>query len=142
MDIHPIVLEKSADMGGISRTVRFKGNRMDIGGHRFFSKSDRFMKWWMDVMPVESAPNGNSDGSHTISYQRQTRKVPASFSDADASRDGDKVMLIRNRKSRIYFLRQFFDYPIRLSASTLRGLGLVRTAKIGVSYARRAPRAR
>src|ERR1022692_3111728 len=53
-DIQPIVLEKSEDMGGISRTVRYKGNRMDIGGHRFFSKSDRVMKWWMDVMPVEA----------------------------------------------------------------------------------------
>src|SRR5580692_11790341 len=134
-DIQPIVLEKSADMGGISRTVRYKGNRMDIGGHRFFSKSDRVMKWWMEVMPVEIAPNGSSDGSHTISYQRQTRKVPASLSGADAGPDADRVMLIRNRKSRIYFLRQFFDYPIRLSAATLKGLGLIRTAKIGVSYA-------
>ena len=124
-DIHPIVLEKSADMGGISRTVRYKGNRMDIGGHRFFSKSDRVMKWWMEVMPVEVAPNGSSNGSHTISYQRQTRKVPNSFAGGDADPATDRVMLIRNRKSRIYFLRQFFDYPIRLSAATLKGLGLV-----------------
>ena len=139
-DIHPIVLEKSADMGGISRTVRYKGNRMDIGGHRFFSKSDRVMKWWMEVMPVEVAPNGSSNGSHTISYQRQTRKVPNSFAGGDADPATDRVMLIRNRKSRIYFLRQFFDYPIRLSAATLKGLGLVRTAKIGVSYAQSAAR--
>ena len=53
-DIQPIVLEKSDYMGGISRTVRYKGNRMDIGGHRFFSKSDRVMNWWMEVMPVEA----------------------------------------------------------------------------------------
>ena len=43
-------------------------------------------------------------------------------------------MLIRNRKSRIYFLRRFFDYPITLSADTLRKLGATRTVKIGVSY--------
>jgi protoporphyrinogen oxidase len=121
-EIQPVVLEKSGDMGGISRTVRYKGNRMDIGGHRFFSKSDRVMKWWTDVMPVETAA--------TITYQRRTREVSSSAATADE----DRVMLIRNRKSRIYFLRRFFEYPIRLTADTLKGLGLVRTVKIGVSY--------
>src|ERR1700727_2624860 len=67
-DIQPIVLEKSEDMGGISRTVRYKGNRMDIGGHRFFSKSDRVMNWWMELMPVES-----DEGAAEISYQGQQR---------------------------------------------------------------------
>ena len=32
-----IILEESNEIGGISRTVRHNGNRMDIGGHRFFS---------------------------------------------------------------------------------------------------------
>ena len=134
-DIQPIVLEKSEDMGGISRTVRYKGNRMDIGGHRFFSKSDRVMNWWMEVMPVE-AQTGDAAESHTITYQRQTREVQASSTAPAAATkaDSDRVMLIRKRKSRIYFLRQFFDYPIRLSADTLKKLGLVRTVKIGVSY--------
>jgi protoporphyrinogen oxidase len=44
-DIVPIVIEKSPHIGGISRTANYKGNRMDIGGHRFFSKSDRVMQW-------------------------------------------------------------------------------------------------
>jgi len=130
-DIQPIVLEKSADMGGISRTVRYKGNRMDIGGHRFFSKSDRVMKWWMDVMPIEGTPGT----PQSITYQNQTREVTPSAA-APLASHGDRVMLIRNRKSRIYFLRQFFDYPIRLSADTLKQLGLARTMKIGTSYAR------
>ena len=43
-------------------------------------------------------------------------------------------MLVRNRKSRIYFLRQFFDYPIQLTGDTLKALGAVRTVRIGVSY--------
>jgi protoporphyrinogen oxidase len=130
-DIQPIVLEKSEEMGGISRTVRYKGNRMDIGGHRFFSKSDRVMKWWMDVMPVE-ATEGQT---HTITYQNQSRDVTPA---AGPSAGGDRVMLIRNRKSRIYFLRQFFDYPIRLSATTLKQLGLLRTIRIGISYTQSA----
>ena len=51
--IQPILLEASPEIGGISRTIRYKGNRMDIGGHRFFSKSDRVMQWWIDLMPPE-----------------------------------------------------------------------------------------
>src|SRR5438094_8860146 len=98
-DIMPIVLERSTYMGGISRTVRYKGNRIDIGGHRFFSKSDRVMNWWMQVMPVEGKPAA----SHTITYQQKSREVAAVVSTAVAE-DPDRVMLIRNRKSRIYFL--------------------------------------
>ncbi len=67
-DITPIVLEASQEIGGISRTIRYKGNRMDIGGHRFFSKSDRVMQWWMDLMPPETA-------DAQISYQGQQRVV-------------------------------------------------------------------
>jgi protoporphyrinogen oxidase len=131
-DIKPIVLEKSEYFGGISRTVRFHGNRIDIGGHRFFSKSDRVMNWWMQMMPVESAASGKS---HSITYQRQTRDVNVPEEGPDSTVE-DRVMLIRNRKSRIFFLRQFFDYPISLSADTLKKLGPVRTLKIGLSYMR------
>src|SRR6516165_1355196 len=129
--IKPIVLEKSGYMGGISRTVNYKGNRIDIGGHRFFSKSDRVMNWWMNVMPLE-ARNG---GSAAISYQNQTRNV-ATTAAGPSPESTDKVMLIRHRKSRIYFLRRFFDYPIKLSKDTLLKLGLMRTVKIGLSYSK------
>src|ERR1700679_2029762 len=64
--VRPIVLEASDAIGGISRTVRYKGNRMDIGGHRFFSKSDRVMQWWLDVMPMESAPDVESSAGQPI----------------------------------------------------------------------------
>ena len=112
-DIVPIVLEKSTFMGGISRTVNYKGNRIDIGGHRFFSKSDRVMEWWSRQMQLGSQPRpqGAPDGN-------------------------EAVMLVRSRKSRIYFLRKFFDYPISLSARTIANLGLLRTLKIGFSYLR------
>lgn len=129
-DIQPIVLEKSEYMGGISRTVRYKNNRMDIGGHRFFSKSDRVMDWWMRVMPVEAAASG---AAHSMAYQGQNATVAVPAAGPDPLKT-DRVMLIRNRKSRIYFLRQFFDYPIQLTAQTLKQLGITRTVKIGVSY--------
>ncbi|HWW61947.1 MAG TPA: NAD(P)-binding protein, partial [Thermoanaerobaculia bacterium] len=49
-DIKPIVLEATEMLGGIARTVNYKGNRIDIGGHRFFSKSDRVMSWWLNIL--------------------------------------------------------------------------------------------
>ena len=128
-DIHPIVLEKDTAMGGISRTVRYKGNRIDIGGHRFFSKSDRVMNWWLRHMPIDPAAGA---GAQQIAYHGRSREVSSPV----AASDDDAVMLIRQRKSRIYFLREFFDYPIRLSAQTLWKLGLARTIKIGFSYLR------
>jgi protoporphyrinogen oxidase len=38
-------------VGGISRTVEVEGFRFDIGGHRFFSKSDEVNKVWREIMP-------------------------------------------------------------------------------------------
>ncbi len=132
-DIQPIVLEKSDYVGGISRTVRYQGNRMDIGGHRFFSKSDRVMDWWLMHLPMENT----GDTKAEIRYQNQARNV-SSGPQGCAPQDTDRLMLLRARKSRIYFMRKFFDYPISLNADTLRKLGLGRTAKIGASYIRRA----
>ena len=132
--IIPVVLERSRHMGGISRTVNYKGNRMDIGGHRFFSKSDRVMRWWMEVLPLEA----RAAGAFHISYQQQHRSVDGGDGGhADPERQ-DEVMLVRERKSRIYFLRKFFDYPIKLSADTLLKLGAWRVLRVGISYLRSA----
>ena len=165
-DVQPIVLEASQEIGGISRTIQYKGNRMDIGGHRFFSKSDRVMQWWMDLMPVEV-----DEGAAKISYQGQHRTVavpvaveeepplrgmgPLKVGEKDdevsaeelaehsptvtvvgaaAPESDDLVMLVRPRKSRIYYLRKFFDYPIKLNGTTVSNLGPVRMVKIGASY--------
>jgi protoporphyrinogen oxidase len=132
-NVQPVVLEKSEYMGGISRTVRYKGNRIDIGGHRFFSKSDRVMNWWLDILPLEE----NGAHSPQITYHRQTTTVPQQTRTANPDQ-GDKVMLLRNRKSRIYFMGKFFDYPITLSLDTLQKLGLSKTIRIGCSYCRAA----
>jgi len=35
-DIKPIIIEKTNDIGGLCKTVVHNGNRIDIGGHRFF----------------------------------------------------------------------------------------------------------
>jgi protoporphyrinogen oxidase len=187
-DIVPVLLEASGEIGGISRTIRYKGNRMDIGGHRFFSKSDRVMQWWMDLMPPDlSVPGHAASEAQTaeskahgepleISYQGKRRvvAVPAHPPEEPPLRglgpllgegeeeatepeeededepsieevveevvvpepaDPDLVMLIRPRRSRIYYLRRFFDYPITLTANTLKNLGVLRMMRVGTSYA-------
>jgi protoporphyrinogen oxidase len=118
--IQPIVVEASYEIGGISRTILYKRNRMDVGGRRFFSKSDRVMRWWLDLLPVETDPGERNQ----LRYRGKKRDVPTI------------VMLERQRKSRIYFMRRFFDYPIRLNADTLKKMGLLRTFRAGVSYMR------
>lgn len=144
-NIKPVILEKSGDIGGISKTVNYKGNRIDIGGHRFFSKSDRVMNWWLNMMPVQADANN----TFTINYQNKSREVsPGKYINGrnDSEEDtkvpstggdlgeADKVMLVRKRLSRIYFLRKFFTYPIQLSFDTLAKLGLWTTVAIMFSY--------
>ena len=183
-DVQPIVLEASGEIGGISRTIRYKGNRMDIGGHRFFSKSDRVMQWWMELMPPAVEGGGSNDPAPVeITYQGKRRivEVPAASPEhpplrgmgplttvetdpeqmdgsdeaalgerqsetvvveAPEPEDADHVMLVRPRQSRIYYLRRFFEYPIKLTGETIRNLGLARMVRIGFSYvvARLRPR--
>ncbi len=140
--IKPIVLEASDRIGGISCTIRHNGNRIDIGGHRFFSKSDRVMDWWTEIMPIASSPPNDE---FAIRYQNQQRTVCSngkleckpdsrSTSGPVPLPDPDCVMLVRPRKSRIYFMRSFFDYPLSLSFDTLRRLGFLRTLRILFSY--------
>jgi len=125
-EFHPIVIEKSDYLGGISRTVQYKGNRIDIGGHRFFSKSDKVMDWWLNILPVEKTDGNEID----ITYQNKTRKIET----RGETFNKDEIMLVRKRKSRIYFKRNFFDYPITLSLDTIKKLGIFHTIKIGFSY--------
>lgn len=129
------VVEADHQVGGISRTVQHHGNRIDIGGHRFFSKSDWVMNWWRDLMPVAAPAAG---GDRELRYQGASTDVPATT----ASEADEGVMLLRNRLSRIYFNKQFFDYPLKLNPETLLKLGPWKTFTFGLSYvaARLAPR--
>lgn len=143
-DIHPVIAEASAEIGGISRTVKHNGNRIDIGGHRFFSKSKRVTDWWAALMPMQTAPALDEIliGSPMTSRMTDNRdKETGGLSDDGAATDpgrSDRVMLSRRRVSRIYYLRRFFDYPISLSIDTLRNMGLWRTLAAGSSYLKSA----
>ena len=129
-DMLPIVLEADTQVGGISKTVDYRGNRMDLGGHRFFSKSDWVMKWWQEILPVAGG-HADANDALRITYQQQSRElIPECLAPAGA----DAVMLVRQRLSRIFYRRHYFDYPLKLNASTLKNLGLIDALRIGLSY--------
>jgi protoporphyrinogen oxidase len=138
-DITPIVFEADTQVGGISKTINHSGNRMDLGGHRFFSKSDWVMKWWQEILPI--AAQAQEEPLLKISYQNQTRNL---IRNEKAVVNSEAVMLVRQRLSRIFYRRRFFDYPLKLNARTVKSIGLIETLRIGVSYgqarvARRLP---
>src|ERR1700726_55082 len=119
-DMIPVVFDSDSQVGGISKTVNYRGNRMDLGGHRFFSKSDWVMRWWQEILPI-AAGQPPALSALRVHYQGQSRDLtpePLGPSSPEA------VMLVRRRLSRIYYRRRFFDYPLSLNARTFMNLGL------------------
>ncbi len=123
------VLEESDAIGGISRTVVHGGNRMDIGGHRFFSKDRSVMDFWANVMPLQGKPS--FDDAKLGRQKTLALNGPAPD-------ETDRVMLVRDRVSRIYYNHKFFDYPISMKPQTFKNMGLWCTAKAGCSYLKSA----
>ncbi len=124
-DIKPIIIEESEFIGGISRTANHNGNRIDIGGHRFFSKSEEVNRLWQELMPVQGK---KSIDDLILGVEKElTEGGP----DPEVE---DKVFLVRNRISRIFFLRKFFDYPIKIKWATFKNMGFKRTVKAGFGY--------
>lgn len=119
------IFEREEQLGGISRTLKYKGNYIDIGGHRFFSKSETVMNWWKDILPLQGAPSCDDI--------QLNRSVTLTENGPNPEKE-DRTMLVRSRLSRILFLRKFFDYPVSLSANTVLNLGPVRMIKMGFSY--------
>ena len=124
-DYQVTVLEESKCYGGISRTVEYHGNRMDMGGHRFFSKSEEVNEWWEKMLPTQGAMPKDD-----IMLGRSSN-VKAGGPDPEKT---DRVMLRRNRLSRIFFNQKFFDYPVSLKMETLRNMGFGTTMLVGFSY--------
>lgn len=124
-ELRVILLEESGEIGGISRTVRHNGCRIDLGGHRFFSKNEQVNALWQEIMPMQGAPS--------MDDRVLSRDVPLSVGGPDPERE-DRVMLSRHRVSRIYYLQKFFDYPISVKPQTFINMGFARTMKSGFGY--------
>lgn len=125
-DIHPIIIEASDKIGGISRTEYYNGNRIDIGGHRFFSKNSEVMKIWQDILPLQGAPSKDD-----IILDRKPTMSDDPSADPEKT---DDVFLSRTRVSRIYFRKRFFDYPISVKPATFINMGFANTVKAGFGY--------
>ena len=119
------LLEETQDIGGISKTVNYNGNRMDIGGHRFFSKDKEVMKYWESIMPIQGT---NSYDDEELGREKQLKP------NGPNPNNENRVMLVRTRVSRIFFMKKFFDYPISLKWSTIKNMGIVRIIKVVFSY--------
>ena len=148
-EVHPVIIEPTAAIGGIARTHVHNGNRIDIGGHRFFSKSDRVMKWWFSMLPPQGAPAADDLAQeHAVDLatevvlrvlapevaepgEERIREVRRSAPDPERE---DRVMLHRSRLSRIYFARHFFPYPLSITLLVAWRLGIINTALITLSY--------
>jgi protoporphyrinogen oxidase len=128
-----VVLESTRNVGGLSQSVEYKGNRIDIGGHRFFSKSDWVMAWWTRMLPLAAdASQDTGERDPVLAYQGKQRALGAA---ATAKESDARVMLVRKRLSRIYFDGEFFDYPLKADFETALKLGLWRCLRFGASYA-------
>lgn len=124
-DMEVMVFEESDCFGGISKTVEYKGNRMDMGGHRFFSKIPEVNAWWDKMLPMQ--------GSATYDDILLNRPMPLTEGGPDPEKE-DRVMLTRHRVSRILFDNKFYDYPVTLKMETLKNMGFFTTMKVGFSY--------
>lgn len=124
-DIKPIVLEKENFVGGLSRTMNFNGNRMDIGGHRFFSKDEEIVKLWNELLPAQGAPALDDK-----ILGRESVLVDGGANPEEV----DEVFLNRNRVSRIFYRQKFFSYPVSLNFETIKNLGLTEMFSIGTSF--------
>lgn len=139
--IHPIILEATGHIGGIARTAVYKGNRIDLGGHRYFSKSDRVMSWWTNLLPLQGHPARDDRIDDWIappisgSWRRPIGSQQAQWHAAANPESDEAVMLVRQRSSKILFRQRFIDYPIALSWGTLANLGLWPVTKMVTSYA-------
>ncbi len=119
------VFEETDCIGGISKTVNYKGNRMDMGGHRFFSKVPEVNEWWENMLPMQGKPS--------MDDIKLNRDIPL-VQDGPNPEETDRAMLVRHRVSRIFFDDKFYDYPISLKMQTLKNMGFINTMKVGFSY--------
>ncbi len=126
-EFKPILIEENDFVGGISATMDYKKNKLDMGGHRFFTKSERVKDWWLSFLPLQ----GKASKDDVLLGRKAELSMKENAPDPEKT---DCVMLKRNRVSRIFYLKTFFDYPVSLNFNTIKGLGIFRMAKISLSY--------
>lgn len=102
-----VVLEASQEIGGLSRTIRYHGNCMDIGDRRFYLE-DAEVSVWRDAFLSHRGASGT-----------------------DAC---DSVMPARCDTSLVYYKGKLLEAPVEFSPRTIRHMGLGTSVKAGVGY--------
>lgn len=126
-NIKPIIIEAENIVGGISKTIDFKGWRFDIGPHRFFSKSPVIINLWEELLPLQ--------GKLTQEDINLNRIITLSNKvGAPDPEETDRVMLAKNRFTRIYHNHKLFDYPVRLDFKNLKNIDFLIILKIISDY--------
>ena len=124
-NLKPIIIEQNPYIGGLATTIDYDGNSADIGPHRFFTKNEKVIEFWKSIMPLQGA-NALDDN-----ILKRSIEFGEGFTDPEIE---DNVFLKRRRFSRIYYLKKFFDYPVKLNIKTILNLGIIRTMLCGFSY--------
>src|SRR5574344_1327533 len=120
-----IILEATNHLGGIATTATYHGNHMDMGGHRFFTKSKVVMDLWQELLPLQGRPAKDELILGEVNKKYDGQLDPEKT---------DDLLLQRRRVSRIYYLKHFFSYPISVTWATFKILGFVRLWQVGWSY--------
>lgn len=120
-DIKPIVLEASDKIGGLAQTINHNGNRIDIGGHRFFSRNKEITNWWYEFLPLQG-------------QKLKDGKTCTLMEGGPNPEKEDNVMLSRKRLSRIFYKSSYINYPISFNFDTLKSIGFGTSIKIGLGY--------
>ena len=120
-----VILEQDNQIGGISKTIEFDGYKIDTGIHRFFTKNSEVEKIWTDLLPLQGAP----------AYDDKLLNRNKNYSECGPNPEKtDKVMLIKDRVTRIFYGRKFYDYPVSLNITTIKNMGILTMLKAGFSY--------
>ena len=119
------ILEEASQVGGISKTVRHKGFRMDLGGHCFRTQNEVISDWWKDILPQQGAP--------ALDEVKCQRMATLQEGGPDPEQEDD-VLLVRNRVAHVLYQDKFFDYPIRMNVNTLRNMGIGSSIKAGIDF--------
>ncbi len=124
-DLDVTILEQDSIVGGISKSLEFDGYRIDTGIHRFFSKNDEVNEIWQEILPLQNKPT----------YDEILLNKTREYKDEGSNPETDeKSFLIKDRITRIYYRRKFFDYPVTLNFNTLKNMGFINVIKGGFSY--------
>ncbi len=119
------ILESENMVGGISKTVSFDDYKIDTGIHRFFTKNEEIENLWKELLPLQGKP------AYDDIILNREKDFDTTGPDPEKS---NECMLIKDRVTRIFYGRKFYDYPVSLNMTTIKNMGFITLFKAAFSY--------